>query len=171
MLWPRPLRDPTGCIRRRSWRSRARFISRRTSFSAIFPKPRSFDSPPRTGECAREPSLAQDDSQKCGSTALFPNAKTAEDQIQDVVGSGVAGERVEGAKGTVEVEQQHLVRNRIVYRPSRGFQSGQRLAHQLLLAKVGKHAALLLRAIFAAHAAQDLASQIFNALAGESRGA
>jgi hypothetical protein len=40
---------------------------------------------------------------------LFADAEFAEDEIQDVVAGGGAGERVEGAEGVIEVEEDHLV--------------------------------------------------------------
>src|SRR5579862_8079695 len=42
---------------------------------------------------------------------LLPDAERAEDQIQDVVGRGRAGDGIERAQRVIEVEQQHLVRN------------------------------------------------------------
>jgi hypothetical protein len=40
---------------------------------------------------------------------LLSNAEGTEDQVEDVVGGGGAGDFVEGAQGSVEVEQEHLV--------------------------------------------------------------
>jgi hypothetical protein len=42
---------------------------------------------------------------------LLSDAEGAEDQVEDVVGGGGAGDFVEGAEGSVEVEQKHLVRD------------------------------------------------------------
>lgn len=43
--------------------------------------------------------------------ALFSDAESGEDQVEDVVGSGLAGERVESPERAIEIEQDHLVRN------------------------------------------------------------
>ena len=42
---------------------------------------------------------------------LLSNAEGAEDQIEDVVGGGGAGDGIERPQGVVEIEQQHLVRD------------------------------------------------------------
>jgi hypothetical protein len=44
---------------------------------------------------------------------LFSDAEGGKDQIQNVVGSGLAGEGVERPKSAVEVQQDHLVGNRV----------------------------------------------------------
>jgi len=41
--------------------------------------------------------------------ALFSDAEGGKDQVEDVVGSGLAGERIEGPEGAIEIEQDHLV--------------------------------------------------------------
>jgi len=51
---------------------------------------------------ARHPFVRED-------PTLFSNAEGAENEAEDVVGSGGAGNFVERAQGVVEVEQQHLV--------------------------------------------------------------
>ena len=47
--------------------------------------------------------------------ALLPDAELAEDQVEDVVGGGGAGDGIEGAESAVEIEQQHFVRDFRVY--------------------------------------------------------
>ena len=47
-----------------------------------------------------------------GDWTLFSDAEGTEDQIKDVIGGGLAGERVKGPESTVEIEQDHLVRDR-----------------------------------------------------------
>ena len=42
-------------------------------------------------------------------TPLLSDAEGAEDQVEDVVGGGDTGDFVEGAEGSVEVEEKHLV--------------------------------------------------------------
>ena len=43
---------------------------------------------------------------------LLADAEFAEDEVEDVVGGGGAGEGIEGAEGFVEIEQDHLVGDR-----------------------------------------------------------
>ena len=47
------------------------------------------------------------------SSVLFSDAEGGEDEAEDVVGGGGAGEGVEGAEGGVEIEQKHLVRDAV----------------------------------------------------------
>ncbi len=42
---------------------------------------------------------------------LLADAEAAEDEVEDVVGGGGSGERVEGAERLVEVDENHLVRD------------------------------------------------------------
>ena len=41
----------------------------------------------------------------------LPDAEGGEDQIQDVVGGGLAGQGIEGPESAIEIEQDHLVRD------------------------------------------------------------
>ena len=50
----------------------------------------------------------------------FADAERAEDQIEDVVGGGGAGDFVERAERAVEVEQMHFVRGVALDRASGG---------------------------------------------------
>jgi len=45
---------------------------------------------------------------------LLPNAKSAENQIKNVIICGGAGDFVEWPKGTVKIEKKHFVRDTIV---------------------------------------------------------
>src|SRR5450631_4266312 len=45
------------------------------------------------------------------SKTSFPNAKSRKDQVKDIVCSGLAGKRIEMAKGSVQIQQHHLMRN------------------------------------------------------------
>ena len=45
---------------------------------------------------------------------LLTDAKCTENQVEDVVGGGGAGDFVERAERVVEIEQQHFVRDAIV---------------------------------------------------------
>jgi len=44
----------------------------------------------------------------------FPYAEAAEDQVEDVIGGGSAGDFVERPQGAVKVEEQHFVRNPVM---------------------------------------------------------
>jgi len=41
--------------------------------------------------------------------ALFPDAEGGKDQMENVVGGGLPGERIQGPECAIEVEQDHLV--------------------------------------------------------------
>ena len=43
--------------------------------------------------------------------SLLADAEAGEDEIQDVVGGGLAGDGIERAQRLVQVEQDHLVRS------------------------------------------------------------
>jgi hypothetical protein len=43
--------------------------------------------------------------------ALLSDAEGAEDQVEDVIGGGGAGDGIEGPESVIEIEQQHFVRN------------------------------------------------------------
>ena len=43
--------------------------------------------------------------------ASLSDAKRAEDKVKNVVGGGRSGDRIEGPKSAVEIEQQHFMRN------------------------------------------------------------
>jgi len=58
---------------------------------------------------------------------LLSDAEGAEDQIEDVIGGGGAGDFVEGAEGSVEIEQEHLVGDSVDYGVGRGVERGERV--------------------------------------------
>ena len=98
----------------------------------------------------------------------FSDAKRGEDQVEDVVGGGGAGDFVELAEGAVEVEQEHFVRGVALDRVGGGGKSGERVLDQLLLAEVGEERGLLLGG-----AAGDLhyfLPQLGDSLSGQSGG-
>jgi hypothetical protein len=68
---------------------------------------------------------------------LLSDAEGAEDEVEDVVGGGGAGDFVEGAEGSVEIEQKHLVRDAGGDGVGRVVESGERGADQFLMANVG----------------------------------
>ena len=45
------------------------------------------------------------------SQKLLPDAERGEDAIQDIVGGGRAGDRVDGPQRGIKIQQQHLVRD------------------------------------------------------------
>ena len=71
---------------------------------------------------------------------LLPDAEGREDEVEDVVGGGLAGEGVEGPEGAIEVEQDHLVGDAGVVCEAAVFESGARDDDGLLLAEVGEEA-------------------------------
>ena len=73
---------------------------------------------------------------------LFSDAEGGEDQIEDVVWSGLAGERIEGPKSAVKVEQDHLMWNPAGVRLRRVIDPGQSGGHRLVMAQAGQHARL-----------------------------
>ena len=97
----------------------------------------------------------------------LPNAEAAEDQVEDVVGGGGAGDLVQGTQGVVEVEEQHFVGGVGGHGVLGGGQGVERVAHQRLVAGVGEEAGLLLYAAFAADVLENLRAQLGDALAGE----
>ena len=59
--------------------------------------------------------------------ALLSDAEGAEDQVKDVVGGGDAGDFVEGAQCSVEIEKEHLVGDSGDYGVGRGVERGERV--------------------------------------------
>ena len=68
---------------------------------------------------------------------LFPDAKAAEDQAQDVFNRGLAGNAVQGVQGIVEINEDHLVGNLAAGSGAGLAESVERIADELLVAKVG----------------------------------
>ena len=58
---------------------------------------------------------------------LFSDAEGAEDQVEDVVGGGGAGDFVERTQGSVEIEQEHLVGDSGDNGVGRGVERGERV--------------------------------------------
>ena len=61
----------------------------------------------------------------CRSALLLSDAEGAEDQVQDVVGGGGAGDGVERPEGVVEIEQQHFVRDFRAHGDAGGVERGE----------------------------------------------
>src|SRR5579875_3181729 len=76
---------------------------------------------------------------RVGGAALLADAEGGEDEIQDVVGGGFTGKRIQMAQGGVEVEQQHLMGNLFGNRLLRRGQALQGCRHRLVMANAGKH--------------------------------
>src|SRR5690242_8959143 len=102
---------------------------------------------------------------------LLSNAESAEDEAQDVVGSGGAGNFVERAQGVVEVKQQHLMGHALGHCGRGSIKSLQGILHQAAMAGIGQKAGFHLRALLAAHLAQDLGPEFGDAGASEGGGA
>jgi hypothetical protein len=69
---------------------------------------------------------------------LFAYAEFAEDEVEDVVGCGGAGEGIEGAKGVVEVQENHFVGDFVDGCLSGLGERGERRGDCLLLADIGE---------------------------------
>src|ERR1700674_2825711 len=102
---------------------------------------------------------------------LLPNTKRAEDQVENVVGCGGAGDGIERPQGVVEIKQQHLVGNFGRYRASGGIERRERVLHQALMTDIGKKSSFGLRSGFAADVPQNFAAQFGDPVAGKSRSA
>src|SRR6266849_2198875 len=100
---------------------------------------------------------------------LFPDAKAAEDQVENVVSGGGAGDLVERAQRVVEVEQEHLMRHLLVNCGLGGFERGNRIADQPLVAQVGEKSSFGLGACLSAYVAENLLAQLGNPFAGYGR--
>src|ERR1019366_1062169 len=98
---------------------------------------------------------------------LLSDTEGAEDQAQDVVRGGGAGDVVQGTQRAVEVQQHHLVRYLQRNRAGCLVQRGNSVLHQLLLARVGEKAAFLLRAGIAPQQPQNFRAQLRDALASK----
>jgi hypothetical protein len=100
-------------------------------------------------------------------TVLLSNAKSAEDQVQDVIRSGGAGDFVERVEGIVKIHEEHLVRYLVADRGSSRIEGGGRPSYQLLVAQVGEEAGLGLSPRLAADMAENLCPEFWNALASD----
>jgi hypothetical protein len=98
---------------------------------------------------------------------LFSDAETAEDQVQDIVGSGGAGNFVQRAEGVVEVEQEHFVGHFVLHGGLSSAQGCERILHQLLVAEVGQEACIGLSAGVSTDVAKDFGAQLGDSLAGK----
>lgn len=99
---------------------------------------------------------------------LFSDAEGGEDQVEDVVGGGLAGQGVEGPKGAVEVEQDHLVGDAGVVGAASVFEGGAGGDDGLLLAEVGEEAGFGCGS--AGGELKDSFAQHVDSIAGESGG-
>ena len=76
---------------------------------------------------------------------LLPNTKSGENPVQDVVGGGRAGDRVDRPQRGVEIQQQHLMRDADARRGARLRQGLARFLQELLVAQAGDEPAFLLQ--------------------------
>src|ERR1035438_851815 len=103
-------------------------------------------------------------------TILLSNAEGPEDEIEDVVGGGGAGYFVEGTQGSVEIEQQHLVRNAGGYGVAGGSERAERVVHPFLMANAGEEAGFGVLRRVARDVTQDGFAQRGYAIAGQGGG-
>jgi len=128
----------------------------------------------RWGECINPSAIFQIHTfaaRQAVARCLFADAERAEDQVQDVIGGGGAGDFIQRSQSIVEVEQEHFVRDFVVDGGFRGFERSQRVAHEALVADTGEKTALGMGADFSADVAKNLGAKLRNAFSGESGGA
>jgi hypothetical protein len=98
---------------------------------------------------------------------LFSYAESAKDEVEDVVTGGSTGNFIDRAQGSVEIEQEHFVRD-----PGRngfhgGIQRNEGVMDELLVSHVCKKAGFLLRSSACRHLIQDRLSQSRNAFSSQ----
>src|SRR5712691_5877077 len=128
----------------------------------------------RWGECTNPSAIFQIHTlavRQAIAWCLFADAKGAENQVQDVVCRGSAGNFIQRTQSVVEVEQEHFVRDFVADGGFRGFERRQRVAHEALVADSGEKTALGMGADFSADVAKNLGAKLRNAFSGESGGA
>jgi len=79
----------------------------------------------RWGECTNPSAIFQIHplaAEEAVSRCLFSDAKGAENQVQDVVSGGSAGNFIQRSQSIVEVEQQHFMRDFVADGGFRGFE-------------------------------------------------
>src|SRR5690242_16345395 len=72
---------------------------------------------------------------------LFSDAKSGKNAVQNVVGRGCAGDSVDGPERSVEIHQEHFVRNAELDRAARVLESFERFFKQILVPQAGDAAA------------------------------
>jgi len=98
---------------------------------------------------------------------LLSDTKSAEDQAQNVIRGGGAGDFVERVQGIVKIHEEHLVRYLVADRGSRSIEGGGRPSYQFLVAQVGEEASFGGSARLAADMTENLCPELWNALAGD----
>ena len=83
------------------------------------------------------------------SCQLLSNTEAAENQIQNVIRGGLAGDGVQRAQCSVEIEHDHLMRDSAFHGLAGIFKAGDGFFHQAPMAHVGEKAAFLLCAAVA----------------------
>src|ERR1700687_3198875 len=99
-------------------------------------------------------------------TVLLSDAEGAEDQVEDIVGGGGAGDFVERAQGSVEVEQEHLVWDSGGYGVGGGVERGERVGDEFLVAHAGQEAGFELDGGVSGDVGEDGGGQGGDAFAG-----
>ncbi len=101
---------------------------------------------------------------------LFPHAKGFEDDVEDVVGVGGAGDEVEGAEGVVKVQEEHFVRRFPLGGLAGLRQAGEGVLNELLVAQVGNEFAFRPDVTRRGRERKYLFLEFRNSLAGQRRG-
>src|SRR5579859_2289513 len=98
---------------------------------------------------------------------LLPNTKTAEDQVQNIVCGGLAGDGIQRTQGSVEIQHDHLVRNAAGNGILGGSQAGERLFHQSLMTDVGQEPGFVLARRMASKSIENFCPQLVDTLSGQ----
>ncbi len=87
---------------------------------------------------------------------LLSDAESAEDQVEDVVSGGGAGDRIERPQGAVEIKQQHFMWDFCGHGAGSSLERGQRFLYESLVAHICKKSGFGLRPCFATDVAKNL---------------
>lgn len=81
-----------------------------------------------------------------GEGCLFSDTEAAEDQVENIVSGGFAGDGIEWPQGAIKIEHDHLVRNVTVGSFACRFQTADGFEYQSLMADIGEESCLVLSA-------------------------
>src|SRR6185437_7865962 len=122
------------------------------SIDTVSPGSRHAHTTPVAANCREMPSIFLNFAWR---PSLFSDAKGGEDQLEDILVRGCAGEGVQAAQGFVEIEQEHLVRGRGSDRCRCSVEPAQRLPDRLMLPQVRQHSRLAQPALVTCNGAHD----------------
>src|SRR5262249_28543429 len=109
-------------------------------------------------------------SMQAGWPLLLADAEAGEDQVQDVIGGGLARDGVKRAQRAVKIEHDHFMRNASLGRETCRRKTVERLFHQSLMADVGEKSGFLLSGGAAGDVLQDRLAKVVDARSGDGRG-